>query len=91
MEEQVNIHEAKTHFSKLISQATEGHEIVIAKAGKPVAKLIPYAPVRKRRFPGSSKGTIVVKDDFEHPLPEEILEGFLGRSGADERGRHGMS
>ena len=80
MEEQVNIHDAKTHFSKLVSKATEGHEIVIAKSGKPVAKLVPYTTVKKQRFPGSSKGSVVIRDDFEQPLPEEIMNSFSGHS-----------
>ena len=80
MEKHVNIHEAKTHFSKLVSKALEGHEIVIAKSGKPVAKLVPYTTVKKQRIPGSSKGSVVIRDDFEQPLPDEVLDSFSGNS-----------
>ncbi len=83
MEKQVNIHEAKTHFSKLVKETTEGYEIVIAKSGKPIAKLVPYIEVKKMRFPGSSKGTVVIKDNFEHPLPSEVLHGFLAQNDSD--------
>ena len=72
---QVNMHEAKTHFSKLIGKVQEGEEIVIAKAGKPVAKIIPI-PARSQRFLGSAKGQITMADDFDAPLPDELLQAF---------------
>ncbi len=68
----VNIHEAKTHFSKLINSVTQGNEIVIAMAGKPVAKLSPIAKKSKRRF-GALKGEIKISKDFDSSLPDEIL------------------
>jgi len=73
---QVNIHEAKTHLSRLLVQAGEGEEIIIAKAGKPIARLIPIKERILRRQPGSAKGQVVVAADFNAPLPEPILEEF---------------
>lgn len=66
----VNIHEAKTNFSKLIERVLGGEEIIIAKAGKPVAKLIPIAPKPARRTPGSARGQGWIGPDFDAPLPE---------------------
>ena len=73
-----NIHAAKTHLSRLIEQAAAGEEIVIAKAGKPVARLLPFAPRREPRQPGLLKGQIWIADDFDEPLPEEIMAAFRG-------------
>lgn len=73
----VNIHEAKTHFSKLVDSVKQGNEILIAIAGKPVAKLTPIAKKPKRR-PGALKGKIKISKDFDDPLPEEILSDFEG-------------
>lgn len=72
----VNIHDAKTQFSKLIEAVSRGEEIIIAKAGKPAARLTPIALVRRQ--PGSMKGKIHVADDFDAPLPPEVLAGFEG-------------
>jgi prevent-host-death family protein len=69
----VNIHEAKTHLSRLVEEATEGKEIVIAKAGKPRARLVPFTPARKPRTFGRLKGKIWISDDFDAPLPDEEL------------------
>jgi prevent-host-death family protein len=69
----VNIHDAKTHFSKLIERVLLGEEIVIAKAGRPVAKLVPIAPESRDRQPGSAKGTFVVPPDFDAPLPDDVI------------------
>ncbi len=66
----VNVHEAKTNFSRLLSRAHTGEEIIIAKAGKPYAKLVPLAQVKKRR-PGLVKGAVT--DSFFEPLPETEL------------------
>ena len=73
-----NVHAAKTQLSRLIEQAAAGEEIVIAKAGKPVARLIPFEPRREARKPGLMKGKIWVADDFDEPLPEEIMAAFRG-------------
>jgi len=75
---QVNIHEAKTHLSKLLARVREGEEIVIAKAGKPVARLIPVVEQPARRVPGSAKGKLMIAPDFDAPLPESVLESFEG-------------
>ena len=72
----VNIHEAKTRFSKLIIQASKGEEIIIARAGKPVAKLVALEKPKKSRKPGSAKGQVTMSDDFDAPLPDDILESF---------------
>ncbi len=69
----VNVHDAKTHLSKLLERAEAGEEIVIAKAGRPVAKLVPFAPLGPRR-PGLLKGR--VGSEFFEPLPEEELAAW---------------
>jgi prevent-host-death family protein len=76
----VNIHAAKTHLSRLVEEAAAGEEIILAKNGKPVAKLGPLAarqrkPVRK---PGALKGKIWIADDFDAPLPDDLLDAFEG-------------
>jgi prevent-host-death family protein len=73
---EVNIHEAKTHLSRLLERVAIGEEIVIAKAGKPVAKLVPFNQLPKKRFLGSAKGEFTVPDDFNDPLPKEIEDLF---------------
>jgi len=74
----VNVHEAKTHFSKLLVRVGNGEEIVIAKAGKPVARLAPLAGAVARRAPGSAAGIVHISDDFDAPLPEALLAEFEG-------------
>jgi prevent-host-death family protein len=75
----VNIHQAKTHLSRLIDEVAAGAEIIIAKAGKPMARLSPIsAPARKKRL-GLLKGKIKVADDFNAPLDDEALAAFEGR------------
>ena len=73
--DQVNIHAAKTQFSKLIARAQNGEEIVIAKAGRPVARLVP-ASRSARRVPGTSRHLLTIREDFDDPLPPEILKHF---------------
>jgi prevent-host-death family protein len=73
---EVNVHEAKTHFSKLLERVAMGEEVVIAKAGRPVAKLVPLDSKPKKRVLGSAKGEFVVPDDFNDPLPKEIEDLF---------------
>jgi prevent-host-death family protein len=68
----VNIHEAKTHFSKLVDRVLQGEEVVIAKAGRPVARLVPLVPRVPHRTPGSARGQVEVGPDFDEPLPAEI-------------------
>jgi len=76
MSAQVNIHEAKTHFSKLLARVKDGEEVVIAKAGTPIARLVPVAERPARRVPGSAKGRISISPDFNAPLPVSVLETF---------------
>lgn len=78
MSETVNLYEAKTHLSELVERAAAGEEIVIAKAGKPRARLVPLEEDRPPRKPGALKGQIWIADDFDDPLPPEILRGFMG-------------
>ena len=73
---EVNIHAAKTHFSKLIERVSMGEEIIIAKAGTPVAKLVGIHPRRKRRVLGQGKGLIKMKPGWDAPLTEEELAEF---------------
>ena len=74
---QVNIHEAKTHLSRLVKEAAKGKEIVIAIAGKPIARLVPLeATPAKRGKPGRLKGKIRIAGDFDAPLPDELLKQF---------------
>jgi len=73
---EVNIHEAKTHFSKLLERVALGEEVIIAKAGKPVAKLVSIEPEKPRFKFGSAKGKFVVPEDFNDPLPKEIEDLF---------------
>ncbi len=75
----INIHEAKTQLSKLIEAVETGEEIIIARAGKPVAKLVPYKPVKPVRTPGLMKGKFEVPDSFFDPLPDELLDYFEGK------------
>ena len=77
--ESVNMHVAKTQLSKLVDKAAAGSEVVIAKAGKPVARLVPLAPTERTRKLGALKGKIKVPDDFDAPLPAKVLTAFEGR------------
>ena len=69
----LNLYEAKTQLSALVDQAAAGEEILIAKNGKPMAKLV---PIRVRRTPGRLKGKIWMSDDFDAPLPQDIIDSF---------------
>ncbi len=73
----VNIHEAKTHFSRLVERAIGGEEVVIGKAGKPVAKLVPYREEHGPRVPGGWKGRVRIAEDFDE-LPAEVAAAFRG-------------
>lgn len=72
----VNVHEAKTHLSRLLELAHAGEEIVVAKAGKPYARLMPLAVEPAMRRPGRLRGSI--DDSFLDPLPEEELRAWEG-------------
>ncbi|TAM05211.1 MAG: type II toxin-antitoxin system Phd/YefM family antitoxin [Paraburkholderia sp.] len=75
----VNIHEAKTNFSRLVDAAAAGEEIVIAKAGKPAARLVPIQPVKPQRRFGGLKHKVRIAEDFDAPLPDDVLASFEGR------------
>ena len=72
----VNVHEAKTKLSELLKKVEAGEEVVIARAGKPVARLVPASVVTVKRLLGSARGLMTVPDDFNDPLPEEVLREF---------------
>jgi prevent-host-death family protein len=72
-----NVHQAKTHLSSLLQRVEMGEEVVIARAGKPVAKLVPYTESRRPVF-GMDEGRFTVPDDFDAPLPDEVLRLFHG-------------
>jgi prevent-host-death family protein len=71
----VNVHEAKTHLSRLLERVASGDEITIAKAGKPVARLIPAGASGERRL-GLDAGRFAIPDDFNEALPDEMLADF---------------
>ena len=70
----VNIHEAKTHLSRLLERVAAGDEVTIAKAGKPIARLIPVQAATRRL--GIDAGRIEIADDFDAPLPDDVLSDF---------------
>jgi len=76
MPTKINIHEAKTHFSKILARVRNGEEIIIAKAGEPVARMVSLVNRRNLRVAGSAKGKITIARDFDAPLPESILKSF---------------
>ena len=75
---EVNIHEAKTHLSRLLSRVAAGEEIIISKAGKPVARLVPFRKPGRARPLGMDKGLFAVPDDFDSPLPDDFIDTFEG-------------
>lgn len=75
---QVNIHEAKTNLSQLLSRALLGEDIVIAKAGKPMVRLVPVTEPLQDRVLGQDEGLFTVPEDFNDPLPEDLLSAFEG-------------
>lgn len=72
---EVNVHEAKTHLSRLLLRVAGGEEIIIARAGKPVARLVPIEP-KTQRVIGQDDGLFKVPDDFDAPLSDEVLAMF---------------
>jgi prevent-host-death family protein len=84
--EAVNVHEAKTHFSKLLARVGQGEEITICKAGKPVARLVPIEPPARRRQFGTMAGQIWMADDFDEMTAEELalFEGPVFPEDADD-------
>ena len=76
MTKQVNVHEAKTHFSQLLAEVQSGVEIIIAKAGTPVARLTATTKPHIARKAGSAKTLVSIAPDFDAPLPENIIASF---------------
>ncbi len=77
--EPINIHQAKTQLSKLIEAAERGEDVIIARAGKPVVRLVSIGPARPHRRPGSLEGQLIISEDFDAPLPDDILDAFEGK------------
>jgi prevent-host-death family protein len=78
MDSVINIHEAKTHLSKIVDEVAAGAEVIIAKAGKPMARLSPISAPARPKKPGLLKGKIKVPDDFNEPL-DDVIADFEGR------------
>jgi prevent-host-death family protein len=70
-----NVHEAKTHLSKLLQKVEAGEEVVISRAGKPVARLVPVA-APKPRVLGGDEGKVWIAPDFDAPLPDDLVDSF---------------
>lgn len=79
MNRQINVYDAKAQFSQLVQDAAAGEEIVIAKSGKPVAKLVPYQPTVAARQPGAWRGRVRISPDFDK-LPQELEAAFCGKA-----------
>ncbi len=75
---EVKIHQAKTQLSRLLVRVNAGEEIVIAKAGKPIARLVPFSRPSRNRIGGQDRGRLQIAEDFDAPLPEDILRAFEG-------------
>jgi len=80
MKKAINTHEAKTHLSRLLKRVALGEEIIIAVRGKPAARLVPLKAEDTGRKFGTLKGLIEMSEDFDKPLPDEILDAFEGKS-----------
>jgi prevent-host-death family protein len=75
MTKSVGVHEAKTHLSRLLEEVAAGEEVVITRRGEEIATLVPRRPGQRPRF-GIDRGTYVVPDDFDAPLPDDVLDAF---------------
>ena len=75
-----DVHEAKTHLSRLLERVAAGEEILISKAGKPMAKLTPLSKPQNNRVPGLDKGVIQIPDDFDAPLPDDLVRELCERA-----------
>ena len=78
MSEAVNLYDAKTHLSQLVERAARGEEIIIAKAGRPLARLVALDSTGPARQPGALAGRIRIAKDFDAPLPDDLAAGFDG-------------
>jgi prevent-host-death family protein len=85
MKKEVNVHEAKTQLSRLLQRVTAGEEIVIANRGVPVARLVPVVQAKSHRELGIEGGRVKMADDFDAPLPADILAAFQGREKSSKR------
>lgn len=72
----VNVHEAKTNLSRLLAEVEKGHEVVVARNGKPIAKIVPFPDAKKPRVFGKGRGRTWMSEDFDAPLPDDLLELF---------------
>ncbi|MBI5659013.1 MAG: type II toxin-antitoxin system Phd/YefM family antitoxin [Nitrosomonadales bacterium] len=75
----INIHEAKTNLSRIVETVFQGSEVILAKAGKPMAKIVPLQAQKRAIKFGVLKGKIRVADDFDEPLPDDVLALFEGK------------
>jgi prevent-host-death family protein len=75
----VNLHKAKTHLSRLVDEAAAGHEVVIAKSGKPMVRLVPVTAQARRTGFATLRGRIRIREDFDAPLPDGLLRAFGAR------------
>ena len=73
---EVNVHEAKTHLSRLLDHALAGEEVIIMRSGRPLVRLLPVAIALTPRVLGTAKGMVTMADDFDAPLPDDILDAF---------------
>ena len=76
----MNIHEAKTHLSRLLRRVAEGEEVTIARSGVPVARLVAVEKKKNVRPMGFARGEIWMADDFDAPLPDDLLAAFYGEA-----------
>jgi len=74
----VNMHEAKTHLSRLVEQVAAGQDVIIARAGRPIARLVPYVERRDRRQPGRLRGRVRMAEDFDE-TPEWLVDALSGK------------
>lgn len=72
----LNVHEAKTHLSRLLDRVEAGEDVIIARAGRPIARLVPIR--QGRRLLGGDQGRVWVADDFDAPLPDSLIASFEG-------------
>ncbi len=84
---EVNIHEAKTHFSRLLQRVAAGEEVTIARAGVPVARLVAVERKQSVRPLGFARGQVWVADDFDAPLPDDLLQAFYGGAPVEKKHR----
>jgi len=81
----VNVHEAKTHLSRLIAEVEAGEEIIISRSGKPVARLLPFAARPPKREMGFDRGLVEIPEDFDAPMPDFEADFYGDGDDTDER------